>query len=155
MSGRVWRHRQIGRGDYEIESANPDGTGRRVEALVSFPSTTERPSLAIRQMVEKWAALEGGTVEGVPIPNVDWQQLGWRDQADHDDYLRDVHRQVEAWRGNPYEAALLTHVNVEKARTGIPPKAPYSLTELVELARIIERAPAIVAQDLAAEGTAA
>ena len=64
-------------------------------------------------------------------------------------------RQGEAWRGNPLEPALLTHVNVEKARTGIPPKAPYSLTELVELARIIERAPAIVAQDLAAEGTAA
>lgn len=155
MTGRVWRHRQVRRGDYELESTTPDGAGRRSEGFVSFASHVEHPSLAIRRIVDTLAEMHGDTVAGVPIANVDWVELGWRDQADHDEYLRSVHRSIEAWVGNPYEMALLTHVNVEKARTGIPPRGPYSLTELVELARIIDRAPAIVAQDLAAEGTAA
>lgn len=153
MSGRVWRHRQLGRGDYEIESTERDGTGRRVEAFVSFPSHAERPSLTIRKMVDAYAAVTGGVVDGAP--GVDWERLGWSDGAEHEAMLADVHRIIEGWRGLPHEQRLLGYINSAKAVSGIPERPPYTVDQLDDLDRLVRRAPQVIAQDLAAEGTAA
>lgn len=153
MTGRVWRHRQLGRGDYEIESAARDGHGRRVEAFVSFPSHVERPSLTILRMTAVMADLSGGTVEGKP--GVDWQALGWADAAEHDALADEVHRIIESWRDLPHRDRLVGYVNAEKAVLGIPKTGPFTVDQLDELDRLVRRAPLIVAQDLAAEGTAA
>lgn len=151
----MWRHHQLARGDYEIESVAADGSGRRVEAFVSFPSHVSRPSLTIRRMVAVYAELNGDAVEGQP--GVDWAQLGWSDAAEHEAMLTEVHRIIEGWRGLPdaHHGRLLGYVNAAKPVHGIPERPPYTVDQLDELDRLVRRAPLIVAQDLAAEGTAA
>lgn len=147
MTGRVWDHRQLGRGDYEIIV---DG---KVAALVSFQQHVAKPSLAIRRFVGVIAETEGGTVAG--LPGVDWQALGWTDQAEHDALVDDVARRLRSWAQDPLGRRALDVVRTRKLEAGLPARPPYSLAQLDELDRIIAAAPAIAQQDALAEGAAA
>lgn len=152
-TSRVWRHRQLRAGEYEISSTLPDGSGLRQEALVSFPATMLRPSLTIRRIRDVMAQMNDGVVED--SPGVDWRQLGWDDQAEHDGLLADVHRIVESWAHLPHRDLLVGYVNAEKAAAGIPARPPFTVDQMSILDRLVRRAPAVIAQDLAAEGAAA
>ena len=147
MTGRVWKSRPIRRGDYELEV---DG---RVAVFVSFQHGVERPSLLAQRIAATVAEHHGDRLEGAP--GVDWQSLGWQDQAEHDALVEEIARIVQSWRGHAFEARLLLHVNTAKAEAALPSGPPYSVDQADELDRIVRRAPAIVAQDLAAEGSAA
>ena len=147
MTGRVWRSRTIRRGDYEVEV---DG---RVAVFVSLQGGVELPSLLMSRIVATVAEPHGDAVAGTP--GVNWVSLGWNDQAEHDALVGEIGRIVRSWSGRNDELHLVRYVNTRKAEQGIPSRPPYSVTQADELDRIVRRAPAVVAQDLAAEGTAA
>lgn len=147
MTGRVWDHRQLGRGDYEVVV---DG---KVAALVSFQQPVERPSTAIRRIVAAVAETEGGTVAG--FPGVDWQALGWTDQAEHDGLVADLAQRLRAWEETELGRRAIAVANTRKLAAGLPAHPPYSVDQLDELDRIIAAAPAIAQQDALAEGAAA
>ncbi len=154
-AGPTFRLRPIRRGDYEIEA---DG---KLVVLLSLQNDLPNAAASARTMLAALAEFHGGTVDSATSalphgkPEQDWEALGWSDKDDHDRYLAEVHQSIEAWHGNPIEQSLRAHVNIEKRRAGIPKAPPFSFEQLVALERIISRAPAIVAQDLAAEGPAA
>jgi hypothetical protein len=147
VTGRVWKTRAIRRGDYELEV---DG---QLAVFVSFQHGVDRPSLLARRIAAAVAEHHGDRLEGAP--GVDWQALGWQDQPEHDGLVDEIGRIVQSWRGHQHEMALLRYVNTAKAQDGIPQRPPYSLAEADQLDRIVRRAPAVVDQDLAAEGSAA
>jgi hypothetical protein len=144
---RVWTHRQIRRGDYEIEC---DG---KVVGFVSLQGGLERPSLAIRRIVTALADTEGGTVAGTP--GVDWEKLGWTDQAEHDALVDQVAQRLREWQKNDLGQRALAIVHTRKLEAGLPARPPYSLAQLDELDRIIAAAPEIAHQDEVAERGAA
>lgn len=144
---RVWRYRAIRRGDYELEV---DG---HTAVFVSLQHGVERPSLLMTRIAKVIAEHHGDTVEGAP--GVDWAKLGWSDQAEHDALVADIARIVRSWKGSPFEARLRLHVGEQKALHELPDRPPYSIDQADQLDRIVRRAAAIVAQDVAAEGTAA
>lgn len=147
MSGRVWKVRQRSRGDYDLLVDD------QLAVLVSLQHGVDRPSLLARRIAATIAEHHGDRLEGAP--GVDWQALGWQDQAEHDALVEEIARIVQSWRGHAFEARLLLHVNTAKAEAALPAGPPYSVDQADELDRIVRRAPAIVAQDLAAEGSAA
>lgn len=147
MTGRVWKTRAIRRGDYELEV---DG---QLAVFVSFQHGVDRPSLLARRIAAAVAEHHGDRIEGAP--GVDWQALGWQDQTEHDALVDEIARIVQSWRGHQHELALIRYVNTCKAGLGIPQRPPYSLDQADHLDKIVRRTPAVVAQDLAAEGSAA
>jgi hypothetical protein len=147
VSGREWRCRPVRRGDYDLEV---DGS---VAVFVSLQHGVERPSLLMQRIAALIAEHHGDQVEG--RAGVDWAALGWADQAEHDGMVAELAAVVRSWRGHHLQHAAIAYVNAEKLAAGIPAKDPYSVDQLDELDRIIRRAPTVVAQDAAAEGTAA
>lgn len=147
MSGRVWKVRQRSRGDYDLLVDD------QLAVLVSLQHGVDRPSLLARRLAAAVAEHHGDTVEGAP--GVDWAQLGWSDQPEHDALVDDIARIVRSWRGSPFEARLRLHVGEQKALHDLPDRPPYSIDQADQLDRIVRRAAAIVAQDAAAEGAAA
>lgn len=152
MAGRVWRARPLRRGDWEIEVTEPSGVSL-VAGFVSLQEPIVRSSLTMQRILQTIAAEQGGTVAGQT--GIDWPALGWTDQAEHDALVADISRIVRSWHGHPAHLRLLGYVNTEKAKIGIPTHPPYSLAPADKLDRIVRRAPEVVAQDLAAEGSAA
>lgn len=161
MSGRVWRHRPMGRNDFEIESSLPDGRDRRVEAtLVNI--LPPLVSLKVRRAVQAMAHAVGDTVDGTVVALAgtdltDWQALGWDDAAQHARFMADLEQVRDQWRSldDEVERRLLGYVQREKESADIPSKGPFTVDQLVELHSIMLRAAAVVEQDIAAEGTAA
>lgn len=132
--------------------------GKLAGTVELFPSMVARPANAIRAIVAALAKAEGGTVAAASMPHrpeVDWRGLGWADQAEHDQMLAEVHRQIDSWAGHRLEQQLIAHVHAEKLAAGLPHRPPFSVEELDELDQIIRRTPHIVLQDVAAEGAAA
>jgi hypothetical protein len=80
MTAGVWRHRQVGRGGYEIEVTDQNGR-RQIVGLVMLEAAVARPSSVIRQIVHTIAASQGGIVapEVELGPVTDWARLGWAD----------------------------------------------------------------------------
>ena len=152
MAGRVWRANPVRRGDWEIEVTEPSGA-RSVAGFVSLHAPIERQSLTMQRILQTIVAEQGGTVAGTP--GVDWQALGWTDEAEHRALVDEIARIVRSWHGHPAHLRLVGYVNTEKAKVGIPTHPPYSLDQADALDRIVRRAPEVVAQDLAAEGSAA
>ena len=152
MAGRVWRSRSIRRGDYELEVTDANGV-TTAAAFITLQHGVERPSLLMSRLLATIADHHGDTVQGAP--GVDWPALGWTDQAEHDALVAEIAALIRAWRGHPHEQPRTAYVNVTKAERGIPHRPPYSISQADELDRIVRRAPAVVAQDLAAEGAAA
>lgn len=162
MTGRVWRHVQTGRLSYEMISTASDGTDRRSEGFVEFPSWTERPSTRVREIVAGMARAHGGVVDDrvVNLPGQDltnWEALGWENAEQYARFLDDLEQIRHRWRDLPdtIERQLLVYVADHKRTAQIPAKGPFTLDQLVELHSIMTRAEAVVAQDLATEGTAA
>lgn len=162
MSARVWRHVQTGRLSYELISTAPDGSDRRSEGFVEFPSWTLRPSTRVREFVTGMAHAHGDTVDEriVNLPGQDltnWQALGWEDAEQYGRFLDDLEQLRDRWRDLPdhIERQLLAYVAEQKRVAQIPAKGPFTLDQLVELHSIMTRAEGVVAQDLATEGTAA
>lgn len=165
MTGRVWRHVQTGRHSYELTSTASDGSDRRNEGFVEFPSWTLRPSTRVREIVVLMARAHGDVVDdrvvnlpGIDVPDVtDWQQLGWTDAEQYARFLDDLEQIRHRWRDIPdtVERQLLAYVAEQKRTAQIPAKGPFTLDQLVELHSIMTRAEGVVAQDLATEGTAA
>lgn len=162
MTARVWRHVQTGRLSYELISTAPDGSDRRSEGFHEFPSWTLRPSTRIREFVTLMARAHGGVVDDrvVTLPGqdlTDWQGLGWEDAEQYGRFLDDLEQLRHRWRDLPdtVERQLLAYVAEQKRSAQIPAKGPFTLDQLVELHSIMTRAEAVVAQDLATEGTAA
>jgi hypothetical protein len=147
MSGRVWKVRQRSRGDYDLLVDD------QLAVLVSLQHGVTRPSLLARRIAAAVAEHHGDRLEGAP--GVDWQALGWQDQTEHDGLVDEIARIVQSWSGHRHELPLIGYVNMKKAEQGIPPRPPYTLDQADFLDKIVRRAPAVVEQDLAAEGSAA
>jgi hypothetical protein len=152
MAGRVWRAVPSKRGEWEIEVTEPSGA-RKIAGFVVLTDPIVRPSLQMQRIMQTIAAEQGGTVAGTP--GVDWVKLGWDDQTEHDQLVAELERIVRSWRGHPHDMHRLRYVNVGKGERGIPNGPPYSIDQADALDQLVRRAPAVVDQDLAAEGTAA
>lgn len=162
MTARVWRHVQTGRLSYELTSTANDGSDRRSEGFVEFPSWTLRPSTRVREFVTLMARAHGDVVDDrvVTLPGqdlTDWQALGWHDAEQYARFLDDLEQVRHRWRDLPdqVERQLLAYVAEHKRTAQIPAKGPFTLDQLVELHSIMTRAEGAVDQDLAAEGAAA
>jgi hypothetical protein len=147
MTGRVWKARSVRRGDTEFEV---DG---QVAVFVSLQHGVERPSLLMQRILATVAEHHGDLV--ADRPGINWPSLGWADQGEHDAMVADLASFTARWAEHPQRARLEFYIAGEKLTAGIPTGPPYTVDQLDELDRIIRRAPQVVAQDLAAESTAA
>lgn len=148
MTGRVWARHQIRTGDWEF------GRDGRIEVFISIQGDqVEQPSYLAQKIGRLLAEHHGDTVAG--RPGIDWSALGWDNKAEHDAHVSALGRTIDSWKDHRLGDATIIWVNGQKMAADIPQQPPYSVTELDALDRIITRAPAIVAQDLAAEGFAA
>jgi hypothetical protein len=145
----VFDHRPDGRGAYEIRI---DGVG---EISILFSGTRiKNAPLLIRQITALVARVEKGTLApgAGPLPmQPNWQRLGWKNRREHDEQLARLNRARALWSRDRRAAALDAYVDAERARFRIGDRPPFAKPELTALESIIERAPRVVDQELAAE----
>lgn len=151
MTGRRLTHVPLGRGMYDIVA---DGHERIAHVVLT--SGTARSSSAIPVIAAALARHQGDEYTDPAAPSDPWARLGWRDRAQYVEFSAEVRKHVDGWSGHPRETAYRDHLHTEKERAGIPdPASVYTFEQLATIERIVVRTPAIVDQDLAAEGTAA
>ncbi len=147
---QVFDHRMIARREFAIRA-----DGRNECVFVTFTDPIVRDATLIRAFTAAVAQHQNGTVAPGSASPVDWRGLGWACRADHDNLLAGLRRDKAAWSEHPLCGRFDEYVNAEMDREGIPHRPPYSDHQLDALDRIVQRAPAVVAQDVAAEGIAA
>ncbi|NND75990.1 MAG: hypothetical protein HKN44_13390 [Ilumatobacter sp.] len=148
-SSRVWRHRPLGAGRYELVDDHD-----RIGLLLEVSSDVPRHATLARALVAAFAAHLGDDYVS-DRPGVDWVALGWSDQVDHDALVADLAEFTADWSEHPFGDRMRAYVAGEKLTAQIPPHPPYTVDQLDTLDRIVRRAPAVVAQDIAAEGVTA
>jgi hypothetical protein len=143
----VWDHRLVSRGVYEIRC-----DGLAVASVDFHGREIEHHAVQIVRILAAFAAVQGGTAMHGGRPIVDWRALGWDDGTEYDTHL--LEQQARAALLTP---EMLAWVRAEIARLGIPNSktTTLSLEQLSSIDSLITRAPAVVAQDAAAESTAA
>jgi len=116
-------------------------------------STTgmRHPALFARVAAQAAADLYGGEDRG-PAADV-WMTLGFRSRVEHDAMLATIAEVRELWPAD-LDDACTRYVADERARLRLL-GPPYSIDDMDTLDRLIRRAPTVVAQDSAAEGSAA
>lgn len=139
----VWSFREVRRDAWVILRDSTEW------AMVT--TVGERQHESLRAMTRALAQLHGGVFDDHTIGGVDWRALGWTDEAEHRAHVAEVAAVVASWANSPLAPAITGYVNTAKRDAGIPTSPPYTLDQLDELDRIVRRAPAIVAQDHAAE----
>lgn len=117
------------RDHYAIRRDGADVIG--VQVLVDLPNVHGLLE-AIRHTVATFYGYEpGGEIGG----RLEWHELGWESQTEHDDMWRDVLALVP---DDPEQRARIRDaVLTARAECTLPPAPPYSVTQLDALDRLV------------------
>ena len=142
----VWDLRAKGRGYYEIRV---DGVPA-IDVLF-LNDLAPRRAVLLRLFVAAAARLAKGHIapSAAPLaapraPEPDWRALGWQGRRDHDETMVRLEGLQARWTRARQAAQLDRYVTEQRAAAGIPDRPPYSVDQLAELAKIIDRAPSAV-----------